>query len=259
MGILTDAFHGRIRPEDLAKQSSRPCSDCGGPMTVAEERDGVCTTCWERFLERSRANERAAYLRSFPEAAGVEVRYADCSLATWRGGVPPEVSSWLSGVLDGSANRNLVLFGPNGSGKTHLAVALLRACYEHEAFSRRRLAFVPIPILVERITAEWGKQDRPYSEWITKAWLAVIDDLSRAPGENRMADEAVWSLIYQRHAGCLPMIVTTNRDPVVQHKLDTPTWSRILDGAIVKKLDPGVDRRIVPHDNRARARNTGGR
>lgn len=41
--------------------------------------------------------------------------------------VPPAVTAWICGVLDGTERRGLVMHGPWGTGKTGLAVAALRA------------------------------------------------------------------------------------------------------------------------------------
>lgn len=247
MGLLRDVLRGELPLEALAAPSKHPCSRCGGPITLAEERDALCAGCFDAMIAESAAEKRQQYLDSFADSCGVEARYSAFTLRSWRGGLPAKSAAWMERARAKQTTGSLVLYGPNGSGKTHLAIGILRSLYENNQGMKPVFAFLPMPIFVDRITAEWGKPDRPFSDWACSASVAVLDDLSRNPGENRLADEAVWSLIYRRHAAALPSIITTNRDPREQLKKDPPTWSRILDGAVIQKLDPGVDRRVVPY------------
>lgn len=77
-----------------------------------------------------------------------------------------------------TAQRNVVLVGGTGTGKTHLAVAIARACIRSGARAR----FFNVVDLVNRLEAETraGKQGR-LAEYMGRKDVVVLDELGYLP------------------------------------------------------------------------------
>jgi DNA replication protein DnaC len=101
--------------------------------------------------------------------------------------------------------RNIVLAGGTGSGKTHLAIAIARSCIRSGARGR----FFNVVDLVNRLEAESrnGRQGR-IADYLTRKNLVVLDELGYLPFA-QSGGQLLFHLIsrlYERTS----IIVTTN-------------------------------------------------
>jgi DNA replication protein DnaC len=101
--------------------------------------------------------------------------------------------------------RNVVLVGGTGSGKTHLAIAIARSCIRSGARGR----FFNVVDLVNRLEAETrnGRQGR-IADYLTRKDFAVLDELGYLPFA-QSGGQLLFHLIsrlYERTS----IIITTN-------------------------------------------------
>src|SRR5579885_1512406 len=193
--------------------SKAECKQCGGTGWVVSERDGISSAERCSCVEQARVAELDA-------RAQIPPNYAQASFETFH--LPHDNPTAQRGLADvmlavASYARNypnnpkpgLLLAGPPGTGKTHLAVAALRQLiargYEGIFFDYQNL--------LERIRSGYsetlGTSDREAYRSALEAEILLLDDL----GAHRVTDwveDTVTAIVTYRCNHRLPLIATTN-------------------------------------------------
>ena len=134
--------------------------------------------------------------RSFKPVAGAKQAY-DASVAFAK---HPE--GWL------------VIHGPNGNGKTHLAAAIANYLLERDVL----VLFLNVPDLLDYLRMafnprrEWDVTNLSFEQRfdaITRAPILILDDFG-AEGETQWANEKLYQILNYRTDMALPTVITTN-------------------------------------------------
>ncbi len=191
----------------------RDCSYCSGTGWVVEQREGISSANRCGCVAETQTQELEAH-------AQIPKNYCQASFESFH--LPkdnPTAQRGLADVMLGVAAfaRNfpknekpgLLLVGPPGTGKTHLAVAALRLLIEsgHEGI------FFDYQNLLEQIRAGYnekmGTSTREAYRAALETEILLLDDL----GAHRVTDwveDTVTSIITHRCNHRLPLITTTN-------------------------------------------------
>ncbi len=189
----------------MAKSRTAPCRQCRGTGWRPVPGGGGVTPCRCRNAPRTpltlaEAGVPAKFrdgvtFRDFDEL-GASLRHARQTVERWADAYP-------------DVRAGLLLSGPAGVGKTHLAVSALHRILRERAIAARA-RFVHVTTLLYRIRDSWGDPDvseemilRP----VCSAELLVLDQLGAVSGA--WAEEKVLYLLNRAYTDGARLVCTT--------------------------------------------------
>jgi len=178
--------------------------------------------------------------------AGVPEQYLGYTRDSFPGPWPAEAQAWLDEWHAGRAVINLYVYGPNGTGKTHLVTALLGVMLE-----RGKSGAWCSAKLVPELDPERNDGDRETVERYRSVDVLVMDDLF---SEGNFKADRVRSIAEHRYQRAHPTLYTSMRPPqaTAEEKkrgiagaieIDSDLASRACSGLRIERR--GVDQRFV--------------
>jgi DNA replication protein DnaC len=198
--------------------NAKVCPLCRGVEWIFTDTDGISAAdrC-QCFKEKLSANRVAK--------ANIPTKYAGATFDSFlvHEDVDPAMAEFMRGIImsvktfvrNFKSDRGLLLYGPNGTGKTHLAVTAFRELVGPSGKDGR---FINYQALLRMIKAGY---DKPFGriertaeyDALENSDILLLDDL----GSNRVTDwveDTITDLIAQRYDNQRPLIVTTNYSPI---------------------------------------------
>jgi DNA replication protein DnaC len=193
----------------VAAETSESCPHCRGTGWAIESRQGqeVAVRC------RCRTQVRAGALLA---ACRIPPRYAGCSLDSfelWEPGNPTisealrKTRAFVAGYPD--VKRGLLLMGPVGIGKTHLAVSALRELVARHCARGLYVNFLELVQALQLSFDGGGKTREEIMTPVIEADVVVLDELGAGKLTQWVMD-LLYHVVNARYMHLRLTLVTTN-------------------------------------------------
>lgn len=208
----------------------------GAVFLVRAERCGCAReqAAWaarQEAEERARKERRCAAWASALERAGLVGWLARASFDTYKPDTAQGAASlsvcrqYTHALLAGKLGDKpwLVLYGPYGTGKTHLAAAIVREALGNgwtDCFFRAWLAY--LRRLLDSFDGEAQERTADVARELAAGRLVAIDDIDNdraSVSQSGFAETELFRALDDRYRAALPTILTFNR-----HPLDMTPW-----------------------------------
>lgn len=232
-------------PSDLSKRCGMwlwptRCGCQAEADAIAQEKELA-----SKAAESVRRREREAML----QRAGLTGLLANCTFDSYQNRkdfldsskVLFKAKAYADAVIRGGSERPwLILYGDYGTGKSHLAAAILHATIDA---GKTDVFFRDWTRYLQRIRATWnGNEADEYGtaseeaiiRELCRGQVVVIDDLDKNP-PTEWAVGVLYSVLNQRYNLSLPTVLTFNHD--------------IFDDVIVKYVGGAILDRMAQHAN----------
>jgi DNA replication protein DnaC len=183
--------------------------------------------------QKELATERLARLQRYSNLGALTRLTFDGLIPRGRSGAPANQKrfdrAWeVSKSFAQDPQGWLVLMGPPGCGKTHLAAAIANRCIA----DNRAVFFLIVPDFLDHLRSTFNPaSDVSYDELfeqVREVPLLILDDLG-AHSSTPWAQEKLFQLINHRYNSLMPTVVTMN---ISLEKLDDRLQARISDPAL---------------------------
>ena len=193
----------RLEQEELARHQAERSA-----LTLEQAWGAALAESTEREAERERAIQRRADVREKYFRSIIPAHFWNASIRDYRGsGMDHEIGALLERVRRGGG---LTIMGPVGTGKSHLAVALIREAVfgmgRHFKYLSMHEILNEYKAWFDRPKGEEGAEGPDYE---TLPDTLVIDDLW-ADRETDFVSETIHAIIGSRYERSLPTWVITN-------------------------------------------------
>jgi DNA replication protein DnaC len=143
------------------------------------------------------------------------------------------IQCFLDDLMSGNQHGTLILYGPYGTGKTHLLAALCNSLHEQG----KECLFASSVNLFGAIQDRIGRGES-YVSLVNKAIhtpLLVLDDIDKAKHTD-FREEIYFSIIDGRVKRELPTAISTNRLAELESFVGGAVWSRLKIGQIAIEM-----------------------
>ncbi len=205
-------------PDDPRFGRAVPC-ECATREDPKEQRARLVR--YSRLGALTRLSFNTLVKRGRTNDLALQARYAEAVAIAERFAAQPE--GWL------------VLTGPHGAGKTHLAAAIANRVIEHG----NAALFLTVADLLDHLRSSYGDDaEVEYDELLEQvrsAPVLVLDDLD-AYAETPWAREKFFQVVSHRFNAALPTVFTTAKSP---GDADARIAARLTDPALAQVVEVG--------------------
>ena len=215
--------------------SEKKCKSCGKPYKIVsqvisilgkmvdksyQEPDCDCLEIEEgRRAKKAQDQRVAANIRRLKDC-GINLRFKDKTFSNFDKSKDPNAYTMCRDYAKSfkeNKKEGLLLSGPAGTGKTHLAVAIIdyisRLKYR---LIEKEIIFITVPDMVERIRKKMfidpkapDKDKDTYKDRLLECDLLVLDDLG-TESKTEWTLNTIHQIIDFRYREQLPTVITTN-------------------------------------------------
>jgi len=213
------------------------CAECkgiencppSGYFSTRKELDGREYEVWVKCSKRERLETELRYKKAL-RLSGIPIAYWDKNFANFEEGQNKKAIQKIQEFLRESRwkeGKGLLLVGPVGAGKTHLAAAIVHELSKQDVFVLFVFVADLLDALRETYDAEYEEQENLF-DLVREARVLVLDDL----GTEKISEwtiEKITQILNYRYNNKLSTIVTTNLVPQeLRRRIGERAFSRLM-------------------------------
>lgn len=164
--------------------------------------------------------------------------------------------AYLRRCIDEGFKQNVIIIGGVGTGKTHLAYAVLNAvadkfeCNGYKFYSEKNVAYRSIKAVIDEIKNSWrdATSISPVYE-LSNVKTLILDEIGVQYGSNSERTE-LYDVFNNRYNNMLPVVAISNHSlSELQKILGQRIYDRLIDNAVVFELK-GKSKRGISYEVR---------
>jgi DNA replication protein DnaC len=222
----------------LFELSAFPCDMCDNSFKSKGEGDTICLSCLDILRKESKPD--------VAKEMGINMRYAKASFDSYilayseQKKVAADLMSYADRIISGtSENRTLV--GWTGTGKTHLACAILWEIWEKTGRKGRYMNFAT---LMRNIKSTYSKKQEFDFERVITTPLLVIDEIGMTK-KSEHNTSLFEEIVECRWGNMLPTVLITNIGLGEDNQMDTKQFNKVMPDRVSSRLLQGASK-IIP-------------
>lgn len=199
---------------------------------VTAYANGKCIACEDDFKKIKADKEILKYKQELINLANIPPRYINKDFTNYK-----ELSQehkLLKDIIQNTYNKNqnLIITGNTGTGKTHLAIALLKKLIlEHEINMNNKITKLAYYLKYYNLTSLKIESTKLFNE-ITSCQYLVIDEFGA--NDTDFKERLLFEIIDKRYDNYLSTIIITNATKdEFKSKLTDMTYSRLRQNALL--------------------------
>ncbi len=226
-----------LKSPENSEEIKVDCSKCGGLeecetmgfRVVVRELYSKPYKVWEKCPKREKLETELKYQKAL-RTSGLSPQYQKKTFENFEVGVNINAVNSIKKYLNEKSwqeGKGLILIGGVGTGKTHLASAIVHELARQDVFA----LFIFVPDFLDEIRAMYDEnydEEEDKFELVKNARVLVLDDL----GTERITDwarEKITQLINHRYNNALATIVTTNLTlDELKNRIGERAYSRLI-------------------------------
>lgn len=166
------------------------------------------------------------------------------------------IVAYLSRCIDEGFKQNVIIIGGVGTGKTHLAFAILNATADkferngYKFYGEKNVVYRSIKAVIDEIKNSWrdATSISPVNE-LSNVKTLILDEIGVQYGSNSERTE-LYDVFNNRYNNMLPVVAISNHSlSELQKILGQRIYDRLIDNAVIFELT-GRSKRGVSHEIR---------
>lgn len=237
---------GIIEPKECANGYTRRTCPCERAAWEAQSH-GMLVTGTKQLVEGKRASRTYTWLGKDAEEVGLEQKTFTNFERKYQLEAYTKAHWYASQLVQRQPAGNLLLMGSYGTGKTHLAAAILNVLREQHI----ACLFCTVQNLFNALYAADFDDKMEMLGQVSSTPLLVLDELDklhmRKDTDGAFQKQTLFDILNKRYKRQLPTIITTNEQNDLSPWLDGAAISRLYEQMTALTMN-GVDYRLAKRD-----------